>query len=135
LELQQCVQSYLILLNQIMYFLGKKMGLTFLIYNQRIQCILINRMIKELNFDIEMNICDIVREKDGLALSSRNIYLNKEERALSPLIYQLLINIKEAFQKKITNKNLLTDIGKEFLFKYKDKIKLEYISFADLNTG
>lgn len=44
------------------------------------QCAVLNRMVKDLAIDLEMVVCPIKREDDGLAMSSRNVYLSKEER-------------------------------------------------------
>ncbi len=44
------------------------------------QCAVLKRMVTDLCFDLEMKICPIVREPDGLAMSSRNVYLSKQER-------------------------------------------------------
>ncbi len=44
------------------------------------QVAVIKRMVEDLNFDLEIKVCPIIREEDGLAMSSRNVYLNPEER-------------------------------------------------------
>ncbi|MGO9613738.1 MAG: pantoate--beta-alanine ligase [Dissulfurispiraceae bacterium] len=54
------------------------------------QSLIIKRMVDDLNMDIEVIICPIVRDSDGLAMSSRNVYLNYEERSAATLIYKTL---------------------------------------------
>ena len=54
------------------------------------QTAVINKLVKELNFDIEVIACPTVREPDGLAMSSRNAYLNEEERESSLILYRAL---------------------------------------------
>jgi pantoate--beta-alanine ligase len=54
------------------------------------QAVIVERMIQELGFDIEMEVCPTVREADGLAMSSRNAYLTPEERASAPVLYRAL---------------------------------------------
>ena len=54
------------------------------------QAVLIERMIAELGFPVEMEVCPTVREADGLALSSRNAYLSAEERANATVLYRSL---------------------------------------------
>jgi len=54
------------------------------------QSILIKRMVRELSLDVEIVICPIVREADGLALSSRNAYLDSEERRAAPVLTRAL---------------------------------------------
>ncbi len=55
------------------------------------QVFVIKKMIKDLKYDIEMIICPTFREADGLAMSSRNIYLDAEDRAKALLLYQCLM--------------------------------------------
>ena len=52
------------------------------------QYIVIKRMVRDLNYDIEVVGCPIIREKDGLAMSSRNIYLTPEQRKSALCLYQ-----------------------------------------------
>jgi pantoate--beta-alanine ligase len=54
------------------------------------QAVIIERMIVELGFPVQMEICPTVREPDGLAMSSRNAYLSAEERAHATVLYRSL---------------------------------------------
>jgi pantoate--beta-alanine ligase len=54
------------------------------------QCVLIRRMVKDLNLEAKIVVCPIVREDDGLAMSSRNQYLNSQERKAAPILYRCL---------------------------------------------
>lgn len=51
---------------------------------------IIRKLVKDYNINLEIVPCDIVREKDGLAMSSRNMRLNADERAIAPMIYKVL---------------------------------------------
>lgn len=51
---------------------------------------IIRKLVKDYNINLEIVPCDIVRETDGLAMSSRNMRLNAEERAIAPMIYKVL---------------------------------------------
>jgi len=74
------------------------------------QAIVIKRMADDLNMSVNIKVMPIVREKDGLAISSRNVYLNRKERCHAQLIYKSLKSAKELFDegerdsKKIINK-------------------------------
>ncbi|MCX7698402.1 MAG: pantoate--beta-alanine ligase [Candidatus Goldbacteria bacterium] len=54
------------------------------------QAIILKKMIKDLNYKIDVIICPIIREKDGLAMSSRNIYLTPDERNIAPILRKAL---------------------------------------------
>lgn len=57
------------------------------------QTLVIRRMVEDLNFDVEIIVCPTVREVDGLAMSSRNLYLNEKERQAATILYR---SLKEA---------------------------------------
>jgi pantoate--beta-alanine ligase len=56
---------------------------------------IIQRMVRDLAFPVTIRACPTVREADGLAMSSRNRYLNPQERAAAPGIYRALVSIRE----------------------------------------
>lgn len=55
------------------------------------QLIVIQKMVRELNMNLEIVACPTVREKDGLAMSSRNTYLTPDERKVAPILYKSLL--------------------------------------------
>lgn len=56
----------------------------------RQQCAVVAKMVHELNFPISLRLMPIIREPDGLAMSSRNAYLSAEQRAIAPKLYEIL---------------------------------------------
>lgn len=62
------------------------------------QALIIRRMIQDLNFPVHVVICPIVREKDGLAMSSRNRYLNDRQRVEATFLYKSLKEARERIQ-------------------------------------
>ena len=63
------------------------------------QAAVIRQMVKDLNFNLEIVICPIQREPDGLALSSRNVYLNPGERHAATVLYRALVAAQEVFDR------------------------------------
>ena len=61
------------------------------------QVVVIQRMVHDLNFPLEIVVCPTVREADGLALSSRNTYLTPEQRAAAPVLYRALCAARDAW--------------------------------------
>ena len=59
------------------------------------QARILQRMLQDLNSDVELVLCPIVREPDGLALSSRNVYLNPEERRAAAVLHRALEAVRE----------------------------------------
>jgi pantoate--beta-alanine ligase len=62
------------------------------------QSVVIRRMAADLNIPVEIKVCPIFRESDGLALSSRNSYLSAAERTVAPVLYQSLRAAERLYQ-------------------------------------
>ncbi len=94
------------------------------------QLLIIHKMIKDFGLSVELVPCPIVREKNGLAMSSRNELLSKSERKQASLIYKTLkfIKVQAGFQPINELKNYV-----EREFKRKN-MKLEYFEIADMYT-
>ncbi|HOK87372.1 MAG TPA: pantoate--beta-alanine ligase [Fervidobacterium sp.] len=92
----------------------------------------LKRMVENLNMDIEMAEMPIVREHDGLAMSSRNIYLSKEERQEAPRLYRSLLEAKQL----IDNGEKEVQKVKEAIFKVLDHplLKIDYVEIVDEKT-
>lgn len=61
------------------------------------QCVLIRRIVQDLDMEVNVIVHDTIREDDGLAMSSRNAYLTTEERKAAPVLYRALLAAKETF--------------------------------------
>lgn len=73
------------------------------------QLAIIKKMVKDLNFDVKIVGCPIVREKDNLAKSSRNFYLNEEERQAA-LVLSKALELGKDYLKKDNNVNHLKEV-------------------------
>jgi pantoate--beta-alanine ligase len=71
------------------------------------QLAIIRRMVRDLNFPVQILSCPTVRESDGLALSSRNRFLTPEERTQAPIIFQTLLEAEEKVRAGMTSARLL----------------------------
>lgn len=92
------------------------------------QLAIIKKMVDDLGSDVEIVPCPIIRESDGLAMSSRNVRLNAEERAIAPKIYAVL-NDASSQLNAMSPKEM-----KEYaLAKYADiqEFEVEYVEIAD----
>jgi pantoate--beta-alanine ligase len=97
------------------------------------QVVVVRKMAEELNMDLEVVVCPTLREKDGLAMSSRNIYLTPEERKAAPVLYRSLL-----LAKKMRGEGE-RDAGKirAAMFRLLETEplgKVDYISIADART-
>jgi pantoate--beta-alanine ligase len=97
------------------------------------QLAVIKKMVKDLNMDLEIVACPTVREPDGLAMSSRNTYLNPEERKAATVLYQSLNLAKEMWLKGEKNAD---KIRREMtgLIRRQPLAHIDYVSIADNET-
>lgn len=94
------------------------------------QCAVIERMVRDLNLRIEIVRGPIVREPDGLALSSRNVYLGAADRAAAPTIFASLEAARQAFAGGEFNAAALAAIGRSVLAA-EPRIELQYWEVRD----
>ena len=94
------------------------------------QLAIIRRMVRDLNFLIEIIGVLTVREEDGLALSSRNQYLDAEERAAAPMLYQAMLRAKEMAAGGENSVSKLIDAAKNLIASAKGA-RVDYISIVD----
>ena len=95
------------------------------------QLFIIKKMVKDLNMNLEIIACPIVREEDGLALSSRNTYLSQAERTNALSISKALFEIEKLYKNGIQQVDILFDSAISIL---NPNIELEYIEFRDFET-
>ncbi|MCI5635887.1 MAG: pantoate--beta-alanine ligase [Sarcina ventriculi] len=94
------------------------------------QLAIIRRFVRDLNIDIEIIGCPIIREEDGLAKSSRNTYLSKEERQAALILSQSLNLAKDAINSGERNSSVVIDIISNSI-KKEPLAKIDYIEVVD----
>lgn len=97
------------------------------------QAIVIQQMTRDLNLPIEIVTCPIVREPDGLAMSSRNIYLNPAERQAAAVLYRALTAARAAFEAGERDAGRLRQIVAEAVAG-EPLVRLQYVSCAHPGT-
>ena len=97
------------------------------------QVVVLKRMIMDLNFPIEVVVGDIFREKDGLAMSSRNSYLTNEQRSDALFVNRSLRAGKELVGQGTVNKESITQAVISTL-RQAQSIRLDYVEVVDRNT-
>jgi len=94
---------------------------------------IIQKMVRDLDLDIEIVPCPTVREPDGLAMSSRNEYLSSEERAAATILFQALELARDRVQAGERDAQALTGLLREFIGS-EPLAQIDYIAFADPET-
>lgn len=97
------------------------------------QAIVIRRMVKDLDFPLEVVICPIVRETDGLAMSSRNVYLTPQERQAATVLFSALQAARNAYESGEREAVSLRKIVEEVV-RCEPLASLQYVSCADPET-
>jgi pantoate--beta-alanine ligase len=97
------------------------------------QAAVICRMTRDLDFPVEIIVCPTVREKDGLAMSSRNSYLSPEERQAATILFRALSAAQTAFRNGERQAETLRLIVRETVAS-EPLAQLQYVSCADFET-
>jgi pantoate--beta-alanine ligase len=97
------------------------------------QAAIIKRMVADLNFPLKIIVAPTLRERDGLAMSSRNKYLDPEQRAQAVILYHALQAAKAAVKEKSISAGRLKADLKEFIT-VAPLARLDYVAFFDPET-
>ncbi len=94
------------------------------------QLAVIRRLVHDLNMQVEIIGCPIVREPDGLALSSRNAYLNEHEREQATVLYRCLLAIRDAVDGGLRDSNALVRAARD-LIEQSGPCEIDYVELVD----
>jgi pantoate--beta-alanine ligase len=94
------------------------------------QVAIVRRMVRDLNFGVEIVACPIVREADGLAMSSRNVYLSPEHRRQALVLHRSLVRVKELWDSRETSVEKLLAAGKEEIARASG-VRLDYLEIVN----
>jgi pantoate--beta-alanine ligase len=97
------------------------------------QAVIIKRMVRDLAFDTEIVVLPTVREDSGLAISSRNLYLDAEEQQSATVIHRALKQAKEVFKKGERHAGKLAEMVRSTV-ETEPRVRLDYVSVVDAET-
>jgi len=97
------------------------------------QAVVIQQMGRDLNFPVEIVICSTIREADGLAMSSRNTYLDSDQRQAATVLWRSLNTAKNAFESGERDAERLRVLMADVI-QGEPLARVEYVSIADLQT-
>jgi pantoate--beta-alanine ligase len=98
-----------------------------------VQLAVLQQMVRDLNFDMELVGCEIVRDADGLALSSRNKYLNEVERGQALVLHRTLVAVEKAIAGGERESAALLRVGMGVL-QSEAGVRVDYLAVVDANT-
>jgi pantoate--beta-alanine ligase len=94
------------------------------------QCVVVRRMAQDLDFPLEVVVCPTVREADGLAMSSRNVYLNPAERQAASVLYRALSAARQVFEAGECRAERLREMVRSTI-QSEPLANIQYVSCAD----
>ncbi|MGA1988249.1 MAG: pantoate--beta-alanine ligase [Candidatus Sulfotelmatobacter sp.] len=97
------------------------------------QVAIIRRMVRDLNLPVEIVVCPIVREADGLAMSSRNAYLDGEQRKRALVLHRSLVRVQQLVDAGERDVGRLMAAGREE-FARENSVRLDYFEIVDAET-
>ena len=97
------------------------------------QVAIIKRMVRDLDMAVEIVVCPIVREPDGLAMSSRNAYLDATQRKQGLVLSRALKRVEDLFHQGERDVKLLVAGGQE-AFRSEPEVRLDYFSIVDSDS-
>ena len=98
------------------------------------QTVVIRRLARDLDLGVDVVVAPTVREPDGLALSSRNVYLSEEERTAAPVVYRALCEARRLWEDGVKDGDILREEVKSVLESEPLVERIDYVSVADTET-
>ena len=95
------------------------------------QTLVIKQLVRDLDLGLEVVVVPTVRHQDGLALSSRNVYLTPEQRKAAPALYRALRHAKELWQGGQEDASVLRREARRYLEREATIEEIDYFSVAD----
>jgi pantoate--beta-alanine ligase len=108
-------------------------GMAFFGQKDAAQVAIIRRMVRDLNMPVEIVVCPIVREPDGLAMSSRNAYLTPEQRTSALVLSRALRRVRQVFDQGERSAAKLIEAGKHVIAE-EPAVRLDYLEIVDPET-
>ncbi len=97
------------------------------------QVAVIRRLVRDLSLPVEIVVCPIVREPDGLAMSSRNAYLDREQRKRAPALHRALMRVKKLAEAGERKAELLIEAAREEIGQ-ESWVTVDYFEIVDPET-
>jgi pantoate--beta-alanine ligase len=97
------------------------------------QVVVLRKMVRDLDMDVELVVCPIVRETDGLAMSSRNAYLTPEQRQQALVLHRALLRVQTAVDRGERDAAKLREIGEQVIAE-EPGARLDYFAIVDPET-
>jgi pantoate--beta-alanine ligase len=97
------------------------------------QTLIVKRLVRDLAFDTEIVVLPTIRDSSGLALSSRNAYLNADERRAAAILYRALSQAKESYVEGERNARRLAETVRAQI-EAEPRARLQYVSITDAET-
>ena len=95
------------------------------------QAIIVRRMVRDLNVDVELVVCETVRQPDGLALSSRNAYLSPEDRAAATVLWRALERARVLVEEEGETDAARVEQEVRELLAAEPRLRVDYVALVD----
>jgi pantoate--beta-alanine ligase len=125
-------------------FFNKKTASNSVLFHSIVQqCVCLKRLVEDLHFPLELHVCPTQREDDGLAMSSRNVYLTSSQRQHALVLYKMLSSIEREYKNGERSREKLLANAMEIFHSEEKKVealnedwvmKLDYLSLANPKT-
>ena len=108
-------------------------GVAFFGQKDAAQVVIAKKMVRDLDLPVEIAVCPIVREADGLAMSSRNAYLDAAERRSATVLHRVLMQVQALAEKGERRAATLIEAA-QTVFREEPSVRVDYVEIVDAET-